>query len=60
MKQVAAVGKRAFRLSVVLVMVNGGIRLRNPPTGKREQPVQNLEEKVIKMSKARNSVAKEG
>ena len=43
LKQVAAVGKaREARKGVAMLMVKGGERAANPPTGKREHPVANL------------------
>ena len=42
LKHVAAVGRRVFCTKAIFVIVNTGFRLRNPPTGNREQPVQNL------------------
>ena len=42
LKQVAAVGNIFFLSSSVFVIVNNGFKLRKPPRGTREQPVENL------------------
>ena len=42
LKQVAAVGNDLFGENTVFVIVNDGFKERNPPTGRREQPVENL------------------